>query len=99
MFWNGTPVHKQIPVNTGARCNNKVKYLGKKQGPQQAQKVSSLTSLKILKPYRYQAFSLLQPSEMAILSNYRWQIRKERQHRSTNNGYMVETAKRCIVCE
>ena len=41
-----------------------------KQGPQGPQKLSSLKSLKIRNPHR--TFSLLQPSEMASLSNSRW---------------------------
>ena len=40
------------------------------------------------------AFSLLLPSEMASLSNSRLQNNKERANRSTNNGDMVEKAKR-----
>ncbi len=44
--------------------------------------------------HRYRAFSLLQPSEMASLSNYRLQNRKERSNRSTNNGDNVEKVKR-----
>ena len=39
------------------------------------------------------------PSLMAPLLNSRWQIRKERPNGSTNNGYMVETAKGYVVCE
>ena len=49
---------------------------------------------KIKTPNRHRAFSLLQPSEIASLSNSWWQNRKERHNRSTNNGNMVEIAKR-----
>ena len=42
------------------------------------------------------AFSLLQPSEMASLSNSRLQNREERPSRSTNNGDIVEKAKRDV---
>ena len=34
--------------------------------------------------------------EMASLSNYRWQNRKEYPNRSTNNGDMDEKAKRLV---
>ncbi len=36
---------------------------------------------------------------MAFLSNYRWQNRKERPNRSTNNGDMADTAKCDVFCE
>ena len=36
------------------------------------------------------------PSEIAFLSNSRWQNRKERPNRSTNSGHMVEIAKRPV---
>ena len=36
---------------------------------------------------------------MVSLSNSRWQNRKERPHRSTNNEDMVDKAKRNIVSE
>ena len=39
---------------------------------------------------------LLQPSDMASLSNSRWQNHKERQKQSTNNGDMVGKAKRDV---
>ena len=42
-------------------------------------------------------FSLLQPSEMALLSNSRWQNRKERPNRSTNNGDIGENAKHSVI--
>ena len=38
----------------------------------------------------------IKPSEMAFLSNSRWQNRKERPNRSTNNGDMDEKAKRLV---
>ncbi len=41
----------------------------------------------------------MQPSEMASLSNFKWQTRKKRPNRSTNNGNMVEKAKREVVSE
>ena len=40
----------------------------------------------------------MQPLEMASLSNSRWQSRKERTNRFTNNGDMSETAKRQAFC-
>ncbi len=36
---------------------------------------------------------------MASLSNSRWQNRKERPNRSTNNEYMIQRPKRSVVCE
>ena len=33
------------------------------------------------------------PSEMALLSNTRWQNRKERSNRSTNNGDMAKVSR------
>ena len=36
----------------------------------------------------------MKPSEMDSSSNSRWQNRKERPNRSTNNGYMAERAER-----
>ncbi len=51
-----------------------------KQSPQGPQKLSSLKSLKIYN------FSLVQPSEIASLTNSSWQNRKE----GPNNGDMVE---------
>ncbi len=50
-------------------------------------------SFKLQKPHRYQVFSLLQPSVMALLSNSRWHNHKER---FTNNGDMAEKAKRPV---
>ena len=44
-------------------------------------------------------FSFMQLSEMASLPNYRWQNRKERPNRSTNNEDTAETAKRYIIYE
>ncbi len=37
-------------------------------------------------------------SEMASLSNSRWPSSKERPNRSTNNGYLAETANRYVGC-
>ncbi len=51
------------------------------------------------KPHRYRAFSLMQQSEMASLSNFRWQNREERPNISTNNGFMVDKAKSDVVSE
>ena len=48
---------------------------------------------------RYRAFSLLKPSEMAFLTNSRWQNRKERSNRPTSNGDTVEKPKRNVVYE
>ena len=42
-------------------------------------------------------FSLLQTTEMASLLNSRWQNRKERSNRSTNNGDMDEIAKHPVT--
>ncbi len=39
------------------------------------------------------------PSEMASLSNCRWQNCKECPNQFINNGDMAETAKRYVVCE
>ena len=41
----------------------------------------------------------MKASEMASLSNFRWQNCKERLNRSTNNGDVADTAKRYVVCE
>ena len=41
----------------------------------------------------------MKPSEIASLLNYRLQNRTKRPNRSTNNGYMAKTAKRCVVSE
>ena len=41
----------------------------------------------------------MKPSEMAFLSNSRWQNSKERPNRSTNNGHMVVKAKCDVVSE
>ena len=41
----------------------------------------------------------MKPSEMASSSNSKWQNRKERTNRSTNNGDMTEIAIRYFVCE
>ena len=49
-------------------------------------------------PTNIEAFSLLQPSEMASLSSSSWQTSIERSNRSTTNGDMVEKAK-CPVKE
>ena len=54
-------------------------------------------SLKIQNPPQIPGFSLLQPSEMASLSKYRWQNRKESPKRSTNNGDVVEKVKRNVT--
>ncbi len=40
----------------------------------------------------------MEPSEIASLSNSKWQSRKDRPNRSTNNEDIVETAK-CPVSE
>ncbi len=79
-----------------SRCqiHRKVK-MPLKQGPQGPQKLSSLKSLKIQIPPP----AILQPSKMTFLSNSRWQNRKERPHRSKNNGDMVEKAKCVVVIE
>ncbi len=61
-----------------------------KQGPQGPEELSSLKSLNIQNPHRNRAFLLLQPTEMASLSNSGWQNRKERQNRSSINGDIVE---------
>ena len=44
-------------------------------------------------------FSLLQASEMASLSSFRWQNRKERTNRSTNNRDTVHGPNSYVVCE
>ncbi len=36
---------------------------------------------------------------MASLSKSKWQNRKERSNRSTNNGDIAETANRCVLRE
>ena len=41
----------------------------------------------------------MKPSEMASLSNSKWQNRKERPNRFTIIGDMSETAKDNVVCE
>ncbi len=69
----------------------------KKSFPQELQKPSSLKSLKIQNTHRYLVFSALQPSEMASLSNFRCQNRREHPIRSINNGDMVHTAKCDVV--
>ncbi len=61
---------------------------------QEPQKISSLKSFKIQTQYR--AFSLLQRSKMAFLSNTRWKPRKERPNRSTNNGCIDDITKRPV---
>ncbi len=43
--------------------------------------------------------SPLQPPQMAPLSTFRWQNRKERRIRSTSSGYMIDKAKRDVVSE
>ncbi len=74
-----------------------------KQGPQNhtgAQIKNSLRSLKIQKtPPPITPFSFLHPSEMASLSNSRWQNRSEIPNSSSNNGYMVEKANYDVVSE
>ena len=40
-------------------------------------------------PHRYRAFSILKPLEIDSVYNFRWQNRKERPNRFTNNKYMV----------
>ncbi len=64
------------------------------QGPRVPQKLSILKSLEIqnLSHHRYRAFLLLQPSEIAFLSNSNLHNRRERPNRSINNGDMVEKA-------
>ncbi len=62
-----------------------------KQGQQGPQKLSSLKNLKL--KTRYQAFSLLHPSEMGSLPNFRWQNCKKRPNRFINNGDMAKIAK------
>ncbi len=52
------------------------------------QKYSSLRILKTRRKY------IMNPSEMAFSSNFRWQTRKERPNRPTNNGDMSERTKR-----
>ncbi len=64
-----------------------------KQGPQ---KLNSLKSLKIQNSPPIPGFSLLWSSEMAFISNFRWQNRKERSNRSTNNGDIDTIAKRIV---
>ena len=41
----------------------------------------------------------MKPAEMAFLSISRWQNRKERPNRSTNNEDMIEKAKCDVVSE
>ena len=69
------------------------------QGPQGPQKLSSLKSLNIQIHPPIMGNSLLKPPEMTSLSNYRWPNRKEHSNRSTNNGDMVDNAKRDAVSE
>ncbi len=60
---------------------------------------NSLKSLKIKTPHRYQVFSLLQPLEMATLSNSRLKNRKERPNQSSNKPNLVDKARRDVVTE
>ncbi len=61
---------------------------------------NSLKSHKFNTPFpRYLAFLLFYPSEIAFSSNYRWQNRKESPNGSTNNGDMVDKAKRDVVSQ
>ena len=69
-----------------------------KQCPQGPHKLSSLNHLKFKTLQRYRVFSLLQPSTMASLLNYKWQNRKERPNRSTNNEDMIHMPKCFVVC-
>ena len=59
-----------------------------KNGPQGPQKLSSVKSLKI-QPH---PLKTRKSSEMASLSNARWQNRKESKNRSTNNGFLLRNA-------
>ena len=61
-----------------------------------AQKLSSLKSLIIPPPPLITRECAMKTSEMALLSNSKWQTRKERPYRSTNNGDMAEKAKRPV---
>ena len=61
--------------------------------PQEPQKQSSLKSFKIQNPPPIPGLSLLHPSEMAFFAKSKWQNRKERPNRSTNNGDMDKIAK------
>ena len=71
-------------------------YLGtNKQGPQ---KLSFLNSLKIRIPFPPKKHGNV-PSEIASLSNFRWQNCKERPKQFQNNGDMVDKAKRGVVSE
>ena len=67
-----------------------------KQGIQGPLKLSALKSYKILSPplppKKPPRKCAMKQSEMAFLSNSRWQNRKERPNRSTNNGYIAEAA-------
>ena len=67
-----------------------------KQGSKGPQKLSSLKSLKI---HRYWIFDSRNHQKWLPCQNFWWQIRKERQNRSTNNGYIIEKAKRLSVGE
>ncbi len=64
-------------------------YYVMKQGQQGPRKPSSLLQLKIQNPPPIPGFSFLHTSELASLSNSKWQ----------NNGYVVEKAKRLQVSE
>ena len=72
-----------------------------KQGPQESQKLICYLKnhLKFKTPPPNWAFSLPQQSEMASLSNSRWQNREKRINRPTNNEDMVEKAKCEVVSE
>ena len=65
-----------------------------KQGPHGSHKVSSLKSLKIRNPPP--TYSLLQPSNIASLSNSRWQNCQKRPNRSIISGNTAEKAKRPV---
>ena len=81
-------------------CLNTQQGILLKQGQLGPQKLSSIESLKIKKnTQRYRVFSLLQPWEMASLSNSRWQNRTERPNRFTDNVNIIWTAKRYVVYE
>ncbi len=60
---------------------------------------SSHNSLKIQNtpPIPAMFSSIPKPAGMASLSNSRWQIRKERQNQSINNGDMFDKANRSTV--
>ncbi len=65
----------------------------------EAQLKNSLKSLKFQNPTPIQVISIRQASEMASLSQFRWQNGKERQKGSTNNGDMVDKTERYVVSE